>query len=124
MATETPGIVITMIAGADLSAKQYFGVLIAADGQVDAAGTGGQDIDGVLQNAPDTAGLAAEVMTSGISKMVVGTGDIVVGMKCQIVGSTGISEAASSDHVIGKALDTGAAGEIVRVLLGSNHILA
>lgn len=122
MATEIPGLVITGVAGESFASAQYYGCVLAADGQWDIADTPGNDIMGVAQNKP-AVGEELTVMVSGVSKMVVGTGGVTVGDKVQCIAD-GITTAASGDHVVGRALSTGAAGEIVSVLLVSNHLLA
>ncbi len=57
MAYELGLTTITVEAGADLSAKQYFFGTIAADGQVDPTGAA-VAADGVIMNKPDAAGRA------------------------------------------------------------------
>lgn len=122
MATEIPGLVITGVAGESMTSAQYYGTILAADGAWDIADTPGNDIMGVIQNNP-AAGAEVTVMVSGVSKMVVGTGGVTVGDKVQCIAD-GITTAASGDHVVGRALATGVAGDIVSVLLVSNHLLA
>lgn len=61
---------ITLKAGADLSAKQYFFVKIDTDGDVVLAGNGENAI-GVLQNAP-AEGEAANIAVAGVSKVIIG----------------------------------------------------
>lgn len=61
---------ITLKAGADLSAKQYFFVKIDTDGDVILAGNGENAI-GVLQNAP-AEGEAANIAVAGVSKVIIG----------------------------------------------------
>ena len=61
---------ITLKAGADLSAKQYFFVKIDGDGDVVLAGNGENAI-GVLQNAP-ASGEAANIAVAGVSKVIIG----------------------------------------------------
>lgn len=115
---------ITVEAGADLSAKQYHFGVVAADAQVDAVSSAGGDADGVIMGKPDAAGKACELAISGVAKVKVGTGGITAGNKVQANANGEAIAAASGDHVLGKALATGAAGEIVPVLLVSKHILA
>lgn len=124
MATETPGLVITLVAGEDLRLKQYMAVRMESDGAIDFAGASvGEDALGFLQNTPNT-GEAATVMVNGITKAVVGTGGITAGEKAQAIAD-GIAAATTGDHVLGIALDTGLAGEKVRLLLGvTNPIIA
>ena len=61
---------ITLKAGADLSAKQYFFVKIDANGDAVLAGNG-QNAIGILQNAP-TEGEAANIAVAGVSKVIIG----------------------------------------------------
>jgi len=123
MATEIPGLVITFLAGETMASAQYRPVRLEADGQIDIAGaTPGEDALGVVQNKP-AAGEEATVMTSGVTKVVVGTGGVTAGDYAQAIAD-GVTTAASGDYVIGQVLDTGVAGDIVRMLLGSRHLLA
>jgi len=115
---------ITLEAGGDLSANQFHFVVIASDGQIDAVSSAGGDADGVLLNKPDAAGKAAEMCFGGVAKLVVGTGGVTAGQKVQSDANGEAIAAATGDHVLGKALQTGAAGEVVSVLLVSKHILA
>ena len=64
MATQEVLTTITLIAAADLSAKQFFGVILDSAGKAALAGTAGQVI-GILQNKP-TSGQAAIVAISGV----------------------------------------------------------
>lgn len=114
---------ITLEAGADLSAGQFKFVLVASDGQVDLVASAGGDADGVLLNDPDAAGKAATVAYAGRVKVVAG-GTVAAGAKVQSDASGDAITAASGDHVLGKCLVGGADGELIEVLLGSNHILA
>jgi hypothetical protein len=61
---------ITLKAGADLSAKQYFFVKIDANGDAVLAGNG-QNAIGILQNAP-ASGEAANIAVAGVSKVIIG----------------------------------------------------
>jgi hypothetical protein len=113
------GILITLTAAADLSAKQYNFVKLDANGDVvltDADGTGEIPI-GVLQNAP-TSGQAATVMIVGISKVEAGVAfDEGVKIACSDSGSSaddGQAVAAdASDNVVGQTITAGAADEYI-----------
>ena len=113
------GILITLTAAADLSAKQYNFVKLDANGDVvltDASGTGEIPI-GVLQNAP-TSGQAATVMIVGISKVEAGVAfDEGVKIACSDSGSSaddGQAVAAdASDNVVGQTITAGAADEYI-----------
>ena len=71
MATEIPGRKITRIAGADLKALQHYYVKLDTDGTVIAMTANTEMPYGILQNKPD-AGEEAEIMRSGVSKLVCG----------------------------------------------------
>lgn len=116
MATEQKLQTVTLEAGDDLSAIQYYFVSIAADGQVDATGDG-LEADGVLQNDPAAAGRAASVGISGITKVVVG-GAVTRGGNVASDSSGRAVNPSSGDYLMGVALATATtAGEIVSMLL-------
>lgn len=107
---------VSLEAGADLSAKQYFFVAVAADGQVDPAGNGA-NADGVLQNDPDAAGKMADVAIAGISKVVAGAA-ITRGDKVASDAAGKAKTAVSTNRVLGLALAAAAAdGDVFPVLL-------
>lgn len=70
MASEDLGKVVTMVAGEDLSAAQYFVLKLSGNTVVKATALTDRPF-GILQNAPGSAG-AAEVCISGKSKLVCG----------------------------------------------------
>ncbi len=61
----------TLIANADLSSYQYYGVKLNTSAKVVLASTG-DPIVGVLQDVPDAANRACEVCYSGITKAKAG----------------------------------------------------
>jgi len=95
---------ITLEAGQDLSAKQYFFVTQAAgDGQADPTGDG-LLANGVLQNAPSAAGQAATVAIGGVTR--VSTGDVVA--RGALLASDANGEAVTAgvgDYCLAKALE-------------------
>lgn len=108
---------ITLEAGADLSAKQYFFVTQAAgDGQVDPTGDG-LLANGVLQNKPDAAGKAATIAVRGVTKISAGAAF----SRGDILSSDGNGEAitvGSGDYPLARALEAAlAAHDIVSVQL-------
>lgn len=113
---------VTLEAGADLSAKQFFFVSVSADGQIDATGDGAH-ADGVLLNDPAAAGRAAEVAISGITKVICG-GVVTRGGPVASDAAGEAVNAATGDVILGTALDTGADGEIVRILFQPRGALA
>jgi len=69
---------ISLPASTDLSASQYCFVSINTSGQVELSGDDG-NAAGILQNKPDAAGRAAEVLISGVSKIKSGVVDFDAG---------------------------------------------
>lgn len=120
MATEVPGLVISIEAGQDLSSDQYKVVVIASDGQVDVAGGAQTAIPvGVLQNKPSAAGSAATVMVSGVTKAIAGNtiaSGGLVSPSAVVAGRLDAADAAT-DVIMGMALVGGAVGDIITVLL-------
>lgn len=122
-AFEVRGLTIPgLVAGADLTAKQYTAVKLTESGTVDAVSAVTDKVIGVLQNAPDT-GEAAEVMVSGVTRWKAG-GSIDVSSN-PTVGSANDGEVVAyvpgtdtTKYIVGTALRDAAAGDIVSVLLG------
>ena len=116
MATNQIKNVITLEAGANLSAGRYKFIKVASDGQIDLA-TLDATADGVLLDDPFAAGQSAMVGTAGISKVVAGAavtrgGDVVSDASGRAINK------GANNNVLGVALDTAsAAGEIIRILL-------
>lgn len=105
---------VTLEAGADLSAKQFYFVSVAADGQVDPTGDGLM-ADGVLQNDPAAAGRAATVAIGGITKVMCG-GTVTRGGDVASDASGTAVDAATGDIILGTALETGAAGSVISII--------
>jgi hypothetical protein len=111
---------VTLVAAADLSAKQYTFVKLDASGQA-AACSGATDIPvGVLQNAP-TAGQEAEVLVVGGTKIVAGAaigegalvGTSAAGKAVALVAGTDTTK-----YVVGTLLTESAAdGNIVTAVI-------
>lgn len=131
MAWEIPVHDISLPAGVDLSASQYYIVGVNSSGQVVLAGAGAMAI-GVLQNKPKL-GESAQVRTLGESKVVAGAainpGQLVAAdatgkAKVAVAASTNTSDAGVAQdplvgsHVLGLALTAAAAAnEIITVAL-------
>lgn len=112
-------------AGADLSAKQFTFVTIAADGDVEANTTAGALVPGVLQNKP-LENQEASVAYGGVSKVVAGdtvaAGDFVRSNTAgKAVANAGA--AAPGYFTRGIALTGGAADELISVLLAPTGYL-
>lgn len=111
---------ITLVAGADLSTKQYTFVKLNASGEAIAAAAATDIPIGVLQNAP-TSGVEAEVLVSGGTKIVAGA---AIGEGAQIgTSATGkaVALVAGTDttkFVVGTLLTESAAdGNIVTAVV-------
>lgn len=114
MAWELPVLDLSLEAGADLSAKQFYLVKLDSSGRVVLAGAAERAI-GVLQNKP-LAGEAAQVRVLGVSKVIsgysFGVGTVLAS------DSAGKAVASSSAKPIGISLEAaGAANQIVSVLV-------
>lgn len=120
MAIELQGFKFTAIAGADLSAKQYHFMKISADMTVIVCAALTDIPCGVLQNAP-ISGQAAEVMVSGITKVVTGaalTAGNLIGCDADGHGVSVDPDGAADNYFVGQVLiGTGGAGEIGSALI-------
>jgi phage-related tail fiber protein len=116
MATSSPGVVVSLTAAADLSAKQGLMMKISAAGAVNTAGDA-EDAHGVLLNKP-TSGQAASVQISGVAKVIAGTA-ITAPDNVGVDSSGRVVAPSASDKLVGVAItDAGAAGDWVEVILG------
>ena len=114
MATQDNMLCVSLEAGQDLSAKQFYFVSVAADGQIDPTGAGAI-AQGVLQDAPAAAGRAALVAVAGKVKVVCGAAVTRGGPVAST--STGTATNATTGNIIlGTALETGASGRIIEIL--------
>jgi hypothetical protein len=122
MATEQRLLNYGFSASADLSAKQFCGVIIGSTGIATAAA--GKNIDGILQDKPNAAGASGEVAMFGVSKALsAGTG-FAAGDLLEIVAGGGFQTQAAGT-VVAKAVTAAAAGAIGTViLLKSNAVFA
>lgn len=107
---------ITVEAGQDLSAKQYYFMTIAADGQIDPTGDGAKT-DVILQNKPIAAGEASTLGISGVSKCVAGA-TVTAGDDIAVDSAgKGVPATTTGDIVAGRALTGAASGAIFSILL-------
>ena len=110
MATQGNQIRESMIAGADLSAKQWtFVKMNTTDRTVVSAGNG-EAAYGVLINDPTSAG-AATVVTYGRVIVEVGTGGITAGDNIGVDANGEAVTAASTDIIVGICVEGASAGE-------------
>jgi hypothetical protein len=110
---------VTLISGADYSASQYLFMTIASDGEVDPVASAGAAAVGVLYNAPNAQGVAAEIARRGIVKVKAGAafspGALIMSSAAgkAVTATTGL-------RILGMAVTAAAAdGDIVSVLLES-----
>lgn len=122
MAQFSNQIVKSLLAGEDLTACQYYAVMIelGSSNEVIKAGTPaaeGTHVIGVLQNKPDD-GEAATVVIGGTSKLVMAA-NCDAGEKIMSSAGKGTPADADNKSVIGIALEDNAEGDggIVEVLL-------
>jgi hypothetical protein len=112
MATQGVQIRETYLAGSDLRLKQFFFVTLAADGAIDSSANGAA-ADGVLLNDPNT-GEAATVVVFGRVTVECGTA-VTAGALIASDAAGNCVPAASSDIILGKALEAGADGQIITI---------
>ena len=134
-AFEIPGVLLSVEAGAAHTAFQFCLVSVDSAGEAALPAATGQAVDGVIQ-AGAADGYAENIMVTGVSKRVAGTGGVTRGdlIKAEITTGRGITVAANrsivntsdggsatdpviGSYVIGKALTTAAAGELFALLL-------
>ncbi len=118
MALQDPGLDVGyVVANADLSASQFCAVKVGgADLNVVLASSGGEAILGILQNKP-TAGQAADVRFTGISKAKAGAA-YSRGALLMTDSSGRLITATSGNHAVAMALEAaGGANEIRTVLV-------
>lgn len=107
MAFEGPQVKIpALIAGADLSAKQFHFVKLSADKTVIACSAATDKPIGVLQNAP-ISGAAAEVCGFGVTKLV-GDADLdagqLIGTSADGQGDVKIAGTDTTEYVVGAVI--------------------
>jgi hypothetical protein len=114
---------VTLVAGADLSAKQYNFVKLNSSGQAIAIAAITDVPVGVLQNAP-TSGQEAEVLVSGGTKLV--AGEAITLPAFLSVTSTGkadkIAVSDTTQYVVGQALTAaGADAEVITAVVNCSN---
>lgn len=90
-----PGV---LVAGSDLSTKQFLPVKVGTDGLVALSGEGEHAI-GILQNKP-VAGEACEIEMDGICKALMGDTIANAGTKLKADTDNRLVAAGSGDHVV------------------------
>lgn len=116
MAYENTCETISVPAAADLSTHQYKLMTLNSSGQA-ALGNATNLIVGVLQNKPTAAGQAATLCWAGVSK-VVAAGVITAGARVTSdANGLAIAATTAGDAVVGVALATSAANDIIPILI-------
>lgn len=126
MATEQNLDLQSFDANADLSAKQYRIVKVAADDAVDVVSDSTEDLIGILQGTP-ASGKSATVAVGGISKVLTGgsvsAGDLVVAnSNAKAVSVVNVSDVsggtlASMTKLLGKVVNGAGSDEYATVLI-------
>ena len=114
---------VTLVAGADLSAKQYNFVKLNSSGEAVAIAAITDVPVGVLQNAP-TSGQEAEVLVSGGTKLVAGEA-ITLPAFLSVTSAGKADKIAVSDttqYVVGQALTAaGADAEVITAVVNCSN---
>lgn len=122
MATKQADSCITMIAGADLSAKQFYIVQPNSSGQAVLSAASDLTQIGVLQNKP-ASGYAGTVQVGGITKCIAGAA-VAAGSRVTSDASGKAIVATTGKQVIGLAMTAaGAANEIFEVFLSPRGVV-
>jgi len=109
----------TLLAGADLTGKQFCFVALHTDGTVVMPATGtGQKVLGVLQNKPNT-GEACEIMVIGVTALKADGVGLTAGDGIEAVITTGLAQTAAGagTNVVGTCLQTAAASAVFTALI-------
>ncbi|NUB16780.1 hypothetical protein GAY28_32610 [Azospirillum brasilense] len=99
-------------AGADLSTKQFHAVKFNGDGALVTAGDG-DDILGILEDKPKS-GEQATVSIAGRPKAKLG-GNVAPGALLAVNANAQLITAAAGKRIVARAMESGAAGEIIQV---------
>jgi hypothetical protein len=109
MATQGQQTRESMIAGADLSAKQFTFVKMNTNDRTVVSAGNGDAAFGVLINDPES-GQAATVVTAGRVVVEVGTGGLTAGNEVGVDANGEAVSAAATDIIVGICVDGAAAG--------------
>lgn len=118
MALEQPGFAIGFCeAAADLSAKQFYCVKVTGAKAINIATAAGETVLGVLQDKPK-ANEVANVMCTGVTKLVAGVGDLAAGALWETAADGRGITAATGKVGMGTVLIGAAAGKLATVTVG------
>lgn len=118
MAIEIPVFNVGFLkSAADLTTKQFYCVKVTADETINIATAAGESVLGVLQNKPNTTEVS-DVMAIGVTKLLVGAGDLAAGALWESAADgTGIT-AATGKVGMGTVLIGAVAGKLATVTVG------
>ena len=122
MATKNLISSVSLVAAADLTAKQFYVVKIDSAGKAALAGASDTTQVGILQDKTPN-GTAATVATGGISKAVLG-GTVASGAEVTSDANGKIIAATTGKYIIGICTAGGAANEIGSVLINPRGLKA
>jgi hypothetical protein len=105
----------TFVAGESLAAAQFKFVTLESDGQVDLADSAGENCIGILLNSP-ASGAAATVALTG-KVMVTSGGTIAAGAAVATDASGDAVTAASTNIIMGYALEAAVDGQVMAIEL-------
>lgn len=111
-----PNFTWTADAGADLSSNRYLPVKLNASGEAIVIAADTDQPVGIQYNAPTAANQEASIVSEGIA-LVKCAGAVTVGTKVEITAAGSIQNVTTGKTVIGIALQTGVANDVVSVLL-------
>ena len=122
MSFDASEILVSLPVSTDLHTSQFCCVTVNSSGQL-ALTTAGAAADGVLlSNDANAQGKVAGMAISGITKVVLATGGCTAGDLLMVSGSAGqVTTQTSTNKIIGRALATGNAGDIIPMLLILQH---
>ena len=111
MAWENPTKVLSFPAAADLSGFQFYAVALGTDGRINTISATATKPLGVLQDAPDAAGVMGAVCVEGVSKIIAYNGTLAPNDSLG-VGTDGIATATTTDNrwVVGDLMDVEGSG--------------
>lgn len=104
-------------ATASLLTKQFYCVKVSADHEVNICTSAGEHFLGVLQNKPDITEVA-DVMQIGVTKVMVGVGDLVAGAIWETAADGTAITATSAKVGAGTVIIGGVAGTLATVTVG------
>jgi len=107
-----------MEAAADLSTNQFYVVEVTADKTVNLTNVAGEKALGILQNKPSIVGDVCDIMCLGVSKVMVGTGDLAAGGIWEAAADGSAIPATTGKVGMGTVLIGAVAGKLATVTVG------